>query len=55
MQNVLEAIGHTPLIRLNKIPQSEGVTCEMLVKAEYFNAGGSIKDRIGARMIEVAE
>ncbi|ORX57202.1 cystathionine beta-synthase [Piromyces finnis] len=52
---VLEAIGNTPLVRLNKIPQSLGVDCEVLVKCEWFNAGGSVKDRIGLRMVEDAE
>jgi len=55
LNTVLEAIGDTPLVRLNKIPQSLGVECEVLVKCEWFNAGGSVKDRIGVRMIEDAE
>lgn len=37
------------------IPASEGIECEMLAKCEYFNAGGSVKDRIGKRMILDAE
>jgi len=45
----------TPLVRLNKIPQSEGVECEILVKLEYFNPGGSYKDRAAERMIRDAE
>lgn len=53
--SILEVIGNTPLVRLNKIPQSMGVECEVLVKCEWFNAGGSVKDRIGLRMIEDAE
>jgi cystathionine beta-synthase len=53
--NSLEAIGNTPLIRLEKIANSEGLECELLAKCEYFNAGGSVKDRIGKRMIEEAE
>jgi cystathionine beta-synthase len=53
--NILEAIHHTPLVRLNKIPQSEGINCEILAKCEYLNPGGSLKDRIGKRMIEDAE
>jgi len=53
--SILEAVGNTPLVRLNKIPQSMGVECEVLVKCEWFNAGGSVKDRIGLRMIEDAE
>jgi len=53
--NILEAIGNTPMVRLNKIPQSFGLKCEFLVKCEYLNAGGSVKDRIGYRMVEDAE
>jgi len=55
LNSILEAVGNTPLVRLNKIPQSLGVECEVLVKCEWFNAGGSVKDRIGLRMIEDAE
>eukprot|EP01108_Squamamoeba_japonica_P000641 TRINITY_DN1218_c0_g2_i9.p2 TRINITY_DN1218_c0_g2~~TRINITY_DN1218_c0_g2_i9.p2 ORF type:complete len:514 (-),score=273.73 TRINITY_DN1218_c0_g2_i9:42-1583(-) len=55
LNNILEAIGDTPLVRLNKIPQSLGIECEVLVKCEFFNAGGSVKDRIGWRMVEEAE
>ncbi|KAF1733500.1 Cystathionine beta-synthase [Beauveria bassiana] len=50
-----ELIGNTPLVRLNKVPQSLGVECEVYVKAELFNAGGSVKDRIALRMVEEAE
>jgi cystathionine beta-synthase len=50
-----ELIGNTPLVRLNKIPQSLGIECEVYAKAELFNAGGSVKDRIALRMIEEAE
>lgn len=50
-----QLIGNTPLIRLNKIPQSLGIECEVYAKAEFFNAGGSVKDRIALRMIEEAE
>jgi len=53
--NILEVIGHTPMVRLNKIPQSEGVKAEFLAKCEYLNPGGSIKDRIGYRMVADAE
>jgi len=50
---VLEAIGKTPLIQLNRL--TESLTADIYVKAEYFNPGGSVKDRIGIRMIEAAE
>ncbi|KEY72478.1 hypothetical protein S7711_05153 [Stachybotrys chartarum IBT 7711] len=50
-----ELIGNTPLVRLNKIPKSLGIECEVYAKVELFNAGGSVKDRIALRMIEQAE
>ncbi|KAL2164011.1 hypothetical protein VTH06DRAFT_3225 [Thermothelomyces fergusii] len=50
-----ELIGNTPLVRLNKIPQSFGIEAEVYAKVELFNAGGSVKDRIALRMIEEAE
>lgn len=51
--NVLEVIGKTPLIKLNRITKS--ITSPIYVKVEYFNPGGSVKDRIGLAMIEAAE
>ncbi|KAL2270507.1 hypothetical protein VTJ83DRAFT_2691 [Remersonia thermophila] len=50
-----ELIGNTPLVRLNRIPQSFGIEAEVYAKVELFNAGGSVKDRIALRMIEEAE
>ncbi|KAI1153362.1 putative cystathionine beta-synthase [Nemania diffusa] len=50
-----ELIGNTPLVRLNKIPQSLGIECQVYAKVELFSAGGSVKDRIALRMIEEAE
>jgi len=55
MDTILEHIGNTPMVRLHKIPQLEGVNCEILAKCEFFNAGGSVKDRIGFRMVVDAE
>lgn len=55
MDVVTEQIGNTPLIRLNRIPQSLGITATVYAKLEFFNAGGSVKDRIALRMIEEAE
>ncbi|KAL0477439.1 cystathionine beta-synthase [Acrasis kona] len=52
---VLEHIGNTPMVRLNKIPKDFGLECELLAKCEFFNAGGSVKDRIGRQMILDAE
>ena len=51
--NVLETIGWTPLIRLNRVTQ--GIRTPVYAKAEFFNPGGSVKDRIGLAMIEAAE
>ncbi len=51
--NILQLIGKTPLIKMNKI--SENLRPLMLGKMEFFNPGGSSKDRIGIRMIEAAE
>jgi len=51
--NILEAIGHTALIRLNRI--TKDVKAEVCVKADYLNPGGSVKDRIGITMIDEAE
>ncbi len=45
--SILEHIGETPLVRLNRLMASEGLECELLAKCEFFNAGGSVKDRIG--------
>ncbi|CAB4010831.1 cystathionine beta-synthase isoform X1 [Paramuricea clavata] len=55
MSNILEGIGDTPLVKINRIGKSLGLKCEILVKCEYFNSGGSVKDRIGLRMVEDAE
>ena len=51
--NILDAIGHTPLVRLNRINQ--GLRPHIYVKADYTNPGGSVKDRIGIAMIDDAE
>ncbi|CAF1097192.1 unnamed protein product [Adineta steineri] len=53
--NVLELIGDTPVVRVNQLACDTGVKCNLLAKLEYFNPGGSVKDRIGLRMIEEAE
>lgn len=55
MPNILFAVGNTPLVRMNNIPKSFGLKCEMLAKCEYLNPGGSVKDRIAFRMVEDAE
>eukprot|EP00118_Oscarella_pearsei_P024586 m.306360 g.306360 ORF g.306360 m.306360 type:complete len:534 (+) comp41184_c0_seq1:70-1671(+) len=55
LSTILDFIGNTPLVEINKIGKSLGLKCKLLAKCEYFNAGGSVKDRIGVRMIEDAE
>jgi len=51
--NILQLIGQTPLVRINRLNTVPGV--EVLAKLEFMNPGGSVKDRIGLRMIEEAE
>ena len=52
-ETVLDLIGHTPLVKLNKV--TEGIAATVLAKIEYLNPGGSSKDRIAVRIIEAAE
>ena len=52
-KNIVETVGHTPLVRLNKV--TAGVDATILLKCEFFNPLGSVKDRIGMSMIEDAE
>jgi cysteine synthase len=51
--NIVETVGHTPLVRLNRV--TAGVPATVLLKCEFFNPLGSVKDRIGMSMIEAAE
>src|SRR6187549_3769929 len=51
--NIVETVGRTPLVRLNKVAQ--GLDATILLKCEFFNPLGSVKDRIGMAMIEAAE
>lgn len=51
--NILETIGNTPMIRLNRITRD--LPCEVVAKVDYFNPGNSIKDRMALKMVEVAE
>ena len=54
-ENVIDAVGNTPLIRLARIERGEGIRARLLAKIEYLNPGGSVKDRPAVKMIEVAE
>ncbi|QLE51543.1 cysteine synthase A [Nostoc sp. C057] len=54
-RNITELVGRTPLVRLNRIPQTEGCVAEILVKLESLNPSASVKDRIGVSMINAAE
>ncbi|MEV7183691.1 cystathionine beta-synthase [Kitasatospora sp. NPDC093102] len=51
--SIIDLVGNTPLVKLNKV--TEGISATVLAKVEYFNPGGSVKDRIAMRMIEAAE
>ena len=54
-ENVTDLIGHTPLVHLAAVEKAEGLAAKLVAKVEYFNPGGSVKDRIGLAMIEAAE
>lgn len=51
--NILDTIGHTPMVKLNKVTAQ--LPCTVLAKVEFFNPGNSIKDRMAVKMVEVAE
>ncbi|KAG2132770.1 tryptophan synthase beta subunit-like PLP-dependent enzyme [Suillus clintonianus] len=55
LDNALDAVGNTPLIRLDKIAAEEGLKCNLLGKLEFVSAGGSVKDRIAKAMVLAAE
>jgi cysteine synthase A len=54
-RDITDVIGRTPLVQLNRIPQSEGCLARIALKLESMNPAASVKDRIGAHMIRVAE
>ena len=54
-QSLTELIGRTPLLELRNIEKAENLQAKLIVKLEYFNPGGSVKDRIALAMIEAAE
>jgi cystathionine beta-synthase len=53
LDNILGAIGNTPVVKLNSVGKE--LDCNLYAKCEFLNAGGSVKDRIGRRMVENAE
>ncbi len=53
MDTILQTIGKTPLVRLNRV--NEGLACELYGKCEFLNPGGSVKDRVAISMLEKAE
>ncbi len=54
-KNLTELIGNTPLLELTNIEKEQGLKSRLVVKIEYFNPGGSVKDRVALAMIEAAE
>jgi cystathionine beta-synthase len=52
-EHMIDLVGNTPLVRLNRV--TEGLGAQVLAKVEYFNPGGSVKDRIALAMVEAAE
>lgn len=54
-ESIVDCIGNTPMVKVNNLAKTEGLECELLVKCEFLNPGGSMKDRIGRRMIMDAE
>ncbi len=54
-ENIIETVGGTPLVRLNRLPEQEGCAAEIIAKLEFFNPLASVKDRIGFAMINAAE
>ncbi len=54
-KNITELVGKTPLVQLNRIPQTESCVAQILVKLEGMNPSASVKDRIGINMINAAE
>ena len=53
--SILDTVGNTPIVRLGKLANEEGVKAELLAKLEFFNPISSVKDRIGVAMIEALE
>ena len=54
-ESALDLIGFTPMVRMSRLAKHLDIECDLLAKVEFFNAGGSVKDRIAKRMVEEAE
>jgi len=54
-ESALDLIGFTPMVRMTRLQKHLELECELVAKCEFFNAGGSVKDRIGKNMVEMAE
>ena len=53
LENITQAVGQTPLIRLNRL--TEGLPAQVAVKVEFYNPANSVKDRIGVAIVDAAE
>ena len=53
--SILELVGNTPLVRLRRLSEAEGLQCTLLAKVETVNPGGSVKDRVAIAMVDAAE
>ncbi|MDD2217321.1 MAG: pyridoxal-phosphate dependent enzyme, partial [Eubacteriales bacterium] len=53
--NITELIGNTPILRLNNLEKNENLKAKVFAKLEYFNPGGSVKDRVALNLIKDAE
>jgi cystathionine beta-synthase len=54
-ETMTDVVGNTPLVRLGRVEEGEGIRATILAKLEYMNPGGSVKDRPPVKMLEVAE
>lgn len=53
--SILDLVGNTPLVRLHRIAEEEGLRCDLIAKVEQGNPGGSVKDRVAIAMVDAAE
>jgi cysteine synthase A len=55
LESIIDTVGNTPLVKLNRVPREEGCVATVVAKLEFFNPASSVKDRIGVSMIEAGE